>query len=229
MALIEVRGLSKHYGNGERRTAVLHELNLRIEAGEFVALMGPSGSGKSTFMNILGGLDVASSGDYTLQGQSVAALSADALARLRSRLIGFVFQGFNLLGRRSALDNVALPLLYADVGRAAARRRAQALLTQVGLAHLANSLPSQLSGGQQQRVAIARALVNHPALLLADEPTGNLDTQTSQEIMAIFSELNATQGLTLLLVTHESDIARYAQRLVQFRDGRIVHDGPVAV
>ena len=226
--LIQVAGLGKDYplaGGGS--TPVLHNIALSIAPGEFVAIMGPSGSGKSTFMNILGCLDTPSAGDYCLAGHSVARLNPDQLAALRNRQIGFVFQGFNLLQRASIEDNVALPLLYAGIGKVERRRRARELLEQVGLGQRTDARPNQLSGGQQQRVAIARALANQPPLILADEPTGNLDTQTSGEIMALFSRLNIDQGITLILVTHEPDVARYAQRLVRFKDGRIVHDGEV--
>jgi putative ABC transport system ATP-binding protein len=226
--LVRVARLSKHYEvPGGEPVAVLHAVDLTIAAGEFVAIMGPSGSGKSTFMNLLGCLDTPSGGDYWLQGRNVAGLAPDELAELRNRLIGFVFQGFNLLRRVTALDNVALPLLYAGVGRAERHARARALLAQVGLGERADALPNQLSGGQQQRVAIARALACEPALILADEPTGNLDTHTSQEIMALFTRLNAERGITVVLVTHEAEIARYARRLVRFVDGRVVHDGEV--
>ncbi|HRD48775.1 MAG TPA: ABC transporter ATP-binding protein [Candidatus Contendobacter sp.] len=226
--LIQVTGLGKDYPlAGGGLTPVLRDLDLSIAPGEFVAIMGPSGSGKSTFMNILGCLDTPSAGAYHLAGQPVAKLDPDRLAELRNRHIGFVFQGFNLLQRSSILDNVGLPLLYAGIAKAERRRRAQALLEQVGLGHRADARPNQLSGGQQQRVAIARALANQPPLILADEPTGNLDTQTSNEIMALFSRLNAERGITLILVTHEPDIARYARRLVRFKDGHIVHDGEV--
>jgi len=226
--LIQVASLGKDYplaGGGS--TPVLHDIALSIAPGEFVAIMGPSGSGKSTFMNILGCLDTPSTGDYHLAGYSVARLNPDQLAALRNRQIGFVFQGFNLLQRASIEDNVALPLLYAGIGKAERRRRARELLEQVGLGQRTAARPNQLSGGQQQRVAIARALANQPPLILADEPTGNLDTQTSGEIMALFSRLNTEQGITLILVTHEPDVARYARRLVRFKDGRIVHDGEV--
>ena len=226
--LIEVAGLGKDYplaGGGS--TPVLHNIGLSIAPGEFVAIMGPSGSGKSTFMNILGCLDTPSTGDYRLAGHSVARLNPDQLAALRNRRIGFVFQGFNLLQRASIADNVALPLLYAGIGKVERQRRARELLEQVGLGQRTDARPNQLSGGQQQRVAIARALANRPPLILADEPTGNLDTQTSGEIMALFSRLNSEQGITLILVTHEPDVARYARRLVRFKDGRIVHDGEV--
>ncbi|TCS73085.1 putative ABC transport system ATP-binding protein [Sulfuritortus calidifontis] len=224
-SLIRVEHLSKTYLTGGREVPVLHGIDLAIEAGEFVAIMGPSGSGKSTFMNILGCLDVPSHGRYLLDGRDVSALSADELATVRNRSIGFVFQGFNLLKRVSALDNVALPLLYAGVGRAERRRRAEELLRSTGLEAHADSLPNQMSGGQQQRVAIARALINRPPLILADEPTGNLDSYTSHEIMDLLARLNREQGITIVLVTHEHDIARYGRRLVRFVDGRIVEDG----
>jgi putative ABC transport system ATP-binding protein len=226
--LIRAVDLVKHYtfGDGEA-LPVLHGLNFTIEPGEFVAVMGPSGSGKSTLMNILGCLDVPTSGHYLLDGNDTARLDVDQLARLRNRLIGFVFQGFNLLPRKSVGENVALPLVYAGVGRARREARAASLLEQVGLGRRAGHRPNQLSGGQQQRVAIARALATNPRLILADEPTGNLDTQTSEEIMALFRELNRTQDLTLILVTHESDIARHAHRLIHIVDGRIAGDGPV--
>ena len=228
--LIQVSGLRKQYPlAGGGATPVLHGIDMTIETGEFVAIMGPSGSGKSTFMNILSCLDTPSAGDYWLNGQAVARLNPDRLAMLRNRQIGFVFQGFNLLPRISIADNVALPLLYAGVGKAARRQRAVELLQQVGLGTRSDARPNQLSGGQQQRVAIARALANRPPLILADEPTGNLDTHTSDEIMALFDRLNSEQGITLILVTHEPDIARCARRLVRFKDGHIVHDGAVNV
>ncbi|HNW77811.1 MAG TPA: ABC transporter ATP-binding protein [Candidatus Competibacteraceae bacterium] len=227
---MQVSGLRKQYPlAGGGATPVLHGIDMTIETGEFVAIMGPSGSGKSTFMNILGCLDTPSAGDYWLNGQAVARLNPDRLAMLRNRQIGFVFQGFNLLPRISIADNVALPLLYAGVGKAARRQRAVELLQQVGLGTRSDARPNQLSGGQQQRVAIARALANRPPLILADEPTGNLDTHTSDEIMALFDRLNSEQGITLILVTHEPDIARCARRLVRFKDGHIVHDGAVNV
>ena len=227
--LIRVERLCKQYEvPGGEPVPVLHDVDLAIDTGELVAIMGPSGSGKSTFMNVLGCLDTPTTGQYRLQGRDVARLSSDELARLRNRLIGFVFQGFNLLRRVTAQDNVALPLLYADVPSAERGRRARALLERVGIGGHANALPNQMSGGQQQRVAIARALACAPALILADEPTGNLDTHTSGEIMDLFTELNREQGLTVVIVTHEPDVARYAHRLVRFVDGRVVYDGEVA-
>lgn len=227
--IIQAIDLRKSYAFGEGETlAVLHGLNFRIEAGEFVAIMGPSGSGKSTLMNILGCLDVPSGGRYLLNDADTAHMRPDQLAELRNRWIGFVFQGFNLLPRKNVEDNVALPLLYAGVGKAERRRKAAELLFRVGLDQRARHRPNQLSGGQQQRVAIARALANNPKLILADEPTGNLDTQTSGEIMALFQELNRGQGQTIVLVTHEADVARHARRLIHIVDGRIAEDGPVA-
>jgi putative ABC transport system ATP-binding protein len=189
--------------------------------------MGPSGSGKSTFMNILGCLDTPSEGHYELDGRDTSTLDTDQLAALRNRFVGFVFQGFNLLPRASLLDNVALPLVYAGMPKPAREARARELLARVGLAQQAGRRPSQISGGQQQRVAIARALANRPSRVLADEPPGNRDTATSHEIMALFAELNAGEGITIVLVTHEMDVARFANRLVSFLDGRIVQDGPV--
>jgi len=225
---IEVAALGKRYeGAAPGTPPALQDVSLAIDQGEFVAVMGPSGSGKSTFMNIIGLLDAPTSGTYRLDGQDVAGLSSDALAHLRNRFFGFVFQGFNLLKRITAAENVALPMVYSGVAAGERRRRAQELLARVGLAAYPEALPNRLSGGQQQRVAIARALANHPQLILADEPTGNLDTQTSIEIMTLFSELNRATGVTILLVTHENDIARYADRLIRFKDGRVVHDGPV--
>ena len=220
-ALIQAAGLKKVYplGNGET-FEVLHGLNFKIEAGDFLAIMGPSGSGKSTLMNILGCLDVPSSGHYLLNGTDTAGLGPDELADLRNRLIGFVFQGFNLLPRKNILDNVALPLLYSGVRRSRREAIAQQILQRVGLGDRVKSRPNQLSGGQQQRVAIARALANSPKLILADEPTGNLDTQTSEDILALFEELNR-QGLTIVLVTHEADVARHANRIMSIVDGRI--------
>ena len=223
-ALIRVTGLHKAYETPAGPFPVLKDVNLEIEAGEFVAIMGPSGSGKSTFMNILGCLDRPSQGDYFLDGRSVAQLNSDQLAEVRNRTIGFVFQGFNLLPRISLEENVALPLVYSHVEREQRQHAARQQLEKVGLGTYFKSLPNRISGGQQQRVAIARALINAPRLILADEPTGNLDTHTSEEIMALFENLNR-EGITIVLVTHEADIARHAKRLVRFRDGQIVHDG----
>lgn len=222
--IIEVKQLGKDYATAAGTFVALKSVNLSIAKGEFVAIMGPSGSGKSTFMNVLGCLDHPTRGEYWLDGENVAALSPDALAHLRNRVIGFVFQGFNLLPRLNARDNVALPLLYRGTDGSERRQRAEAMLEKVGLAKFGERRPNELSGGQQQRVAIARALANEPQLILADEPTGNLDSHTSEEIMALFTELNAS-GITVVLVTHEPDIAGYAKRLVRFKDGEIVHDG----
>jgi putative ABC transport system ATP-binding protein len=221
--VIRIEGLNKSYQTSAGLFPALKEVNLSIITGEFVAIMGPSGSGKSTFMNILGCLDKPSAGHYFLDGRSVAELGKDELALLRNRTIGFVFQGYNLLQRMSLLDNVALPLIYCGLQHGERQQRAQEMLAKVGLADKAASLPNQISGGQQQRVAIARALVNHPHLILADEPTGNLDSHTSEEIMTLFEEMNS-EGITIVLVTHEDDIARHAKRQVRFFDGRIVSD-----
>jgi putative ABC transport system ATP-binding protein len=223
--LIEVRGLSKSYVMGSNTVAALRSVSLTIGEGEFVAIMGASGSGKSTFMNLLGCLDTPTAGEYRLAGEKVSDMSGDALAAIRNRRIGFVFQQFNLLPRTSALDNVQLPLLYASTPAAQRRQRAMARLSQVGLATRHDHHPSQLSGGQQQRVAIARALVNDPALILADEPTGALDSRTSLEIMVLLQQLNAA-GMTIVMVTHESDIAAFASRIITFRDGEIISDTP---
>jgi len=222
-SVIHIEGLSKSYQTSAGLFPALKDVNLTIGKGEFVAVMGPSGSGKSTFMNILGCLDEPTVGSYQLDGRPVAELSRDELALLRNRTIGFVFQGFNLLPRMTLRDNVALPLIYAGVELAMRRQRAHEMLTRVGLDDKADSLPNQISGGQQQRVAIARALINNPRLLLADEPTGNLDSHTSEDIMALFETLNA-EGITIVLVTHENDIARHAKRQVRFYDGSIVSD-----
>lgn len=223
MALIEARGLTKTYALGGQTVHALRGVSLDIEAGEFVAIMGASGSGKSTLMNILGCLDRPDAGEYRLAGEPVQALAPDQLAAIRNRRIGFVFQQFNLLPRTSALENVELPLVYAGVKAAPREARALEALRQVGLAERTAHTPAELSGGQQQRVAIARALVNEPVLVLADEPTGALDSQTSVDIMRLLSQLNA-QGITVVLVTHEPDVAAWARRRIVFRDGAIVED-----
>ena len=227
--LISIRHLTKTYVVGEVKVEALRGISVDVNAGEFVAATGPSGSGKSTFMHILGCLDRPTSGTYRLDGRDVSTLNRDELAAVRNKKIGFVFQGFNLLSRTTALDNVELPLLYDGAAKRAAERhkRAMAALSAVGLADRAHHYPNQLSGGQQQRVAIARALINEPAILLADEPTGNLDTRTSIEVMGIFQKLNQERGITILLITHESDIAEYGGRIIAFRDGRILRDEPV--
>ena len=221
--LIDVQDLSKDYRMGAQTVHALRGVTLEIQAGDFVAVMGPSGSGKSTFMNLLGCLDGPTAGRYLLDGQDVSGLGSSQLARVRNQKVGFVFQGFNLLARTSALENVELPLMYSGLPSAARRARAIQTLEAVGLSDRADHQPSQLSGGQQQRVAIARALVNTPALILADEPTGNLDTRTSVEIMALLQTLNR-QGITVVLVTHERDIVEYAARVIHFRDGRLQSD-----
>jgi len=221
--VIRVVGLGKSYETAAGLFPALRGVDLEVAPGEYIAIMGPSGSGKSTFMNLLGCLDTPTAGDYFLAGRNVAHMERDALARLRNRTLGFVFQGFNLLPRMSLLDNVALPLVYSGTGKDERRAAARAVLEKVGLGQYADSLPSRISGGQQQRVAIARALVNKPRLILADEPTGNLDSHTSEEIMALFGELNR-EGITIVLVTHESDIAAHARRQVRFLDGQIVSD-----
>lgn len=223
MTIIASKGIEKHYQMGEQHVKALRGVDVDIYQGDFVAVMGPSGSGKSTFMNMLGCLDSPSAGQITLKGTDVTHLQAEALAAVRNRYIGFVFQQFNLLPRTSALDNVMLPLLYTDMRRAEAKQRAHACLELVGLASRRDHHPAQLSGGQQQRVAIARALVNRPALILADEPTGALDTETGLEIMALFQQLHK-QGTTLVLVTHEPDIAAFASRQLVFRDGLLLSD-----
>src|SRR3989338_2160914 len=225
--VIRIEGLHKSYETSAGLFPALKNVDLGIASGEFVAIMGPSGSGKSTFMNLLGCLDKPSAGRYVLDSRDVAELGKDELALLRNRTIGFVFQGFNLLPRMTLLENVALPLIYRGVEREERQRRAQELLAKVGLEDKANSMPNKISGGQQQRVAIARALVNRPRLILADEPTGNLDSHTSGGIMHLFTQLNQEDGITIVLVTHEADIAAYTNRLVRFRDGRVEHDGAV--
>ncbi|PKO94300.1 MAG: macrolide ABC transporter ATP-binding protein [Betaproteobacteria bacterium HGW-Betaproteobacteria-10] len=221
--VIRVSGLGKSYITAAGLFPALRRVNLVISPGDYIAIMGPSGSGKSTFMNLLGCLDTPSAGDYFLAGKNVAQMDNDALAILRNRTLGFVFQGFNLLPRMSLQDNVALPLVYAGTDKATRRAVARQMLEKVGLGNYAESLPNRISGGQQQRVAIARALVNQPQLILADEPTGNLDSHTSEEIMRLFGELNA-EGITVVIVTHEPDIAAHAKRQVRFLDGEIVSD-----
>ena len=222
-AVLLADNIHKYYELGESRVHALRGINVSIERGDFVAIMGASGSGKSTFMNILGCLDRPSSGRYLLEGTDVAVLDKRQLAAIRNSKLGFVFQGFNLLPRTTALENVQLPTLYTRIEKSERVHRAKDALALVGLAERSQHFPSQLSGGQQQRVAIARALVNHPAILLADEPTGNLDSRTSVEIMDLFQRLNE-QGLTIVLVTHEHDISQFAKRVIVFRDGRIRKD-----
>ena len=225
--VIQLDHLHKVYKMGDIEVHALRGVSLEIRQGEFLAVMGVSGSGKSTMMNIIGCLDQPTRGTYILDGHDVSKLSKDDRADIRNLKIGFVFQGFNLLSRTSAIENVELPMLYSGIETAERRRRAQEALEAVGLAGRENNHPNQLSGGQQQRVAIARALVNHPTIILADEPTGALDSRTSVEVMEIFQRLNRERGITLLLVTHEHDIAEYAQRVVIFRDGKIRSDEPV--
>jgi len=225
MGLIRLRDISKKYTLGEVEVAALRGVSLDVEKGEYVALMGPSGSGKSTLMNTLGCLDHPSGGSYLLEGQEVVRMSSDQRARLRNLKIGFVFQNFNLLARTTALENVELPLWYSSRFRGNERReRARRLLEKVGLADRTDHFPSQLSGGQQQRVAIARALANEPSVLLADEPTGNLDSRTSREVMDLFGRLNTEEGITIVLVTHDQEVARHARRAVVVRDGQVVAD-----
>jgi putative ABC transport system ATP-binding protein len=230
LPVISTRGLVKTYQVGEVEVRALRGVTLDVQRGEFVSVTGPSGSGKSTLMHILGCLDRPTSGQYFLEGQDVSRMSKDQLAEVRNTRIGFVFQGFNLLSRTSALDNVELPLLYSNARLKASERRsrARAALEAVGLHERAGHHPNQLSGGQQQRVAIARALVTNPSILLADEPTGNLDTRTSIEVMGIFQRLNRERSITVLVITHEHDIAEYGTRVIACRDGQIVADHPVA-
>ena len=225
--LIQLTDVRKSYFSAEVETPVLHGITVTIHQGEFVAIMGQSGSGKSTLMNILGCLDTPTSGSYVLNGKETAQLNDNELAKVRNQTIGFVFQGFNLLKRMPLIDNVSLPLLYAGVPMAEARKRGAEKLAQTGLGAFTKRLPNQISGGQQQRVAIARALVCEPALILADEPTGNLDTTTSGEIMRLFTRLNE-EGMSILIVTHEPDVAKYAKRLVRLKDGLVTYDGPMA-
>jgi putative ABC transport system ATP-binding protein len=227
-AVIAIRNLVKTYVVGEVEVKALRGVNLDVQSGEFLAVTGTSGSGKSTFMHIVGCLDRPTSGQYLLDGEDVSRMSKDALAAVRNKKIGFVFQGFNLLARTSALDNVELPLLYGGnpLKTAERHKRAHEMLSAVGLGDRSDHHPNQLSGGQQQRVAIARALINNPSILLADEPTGNLDTRTSIEVMGLFQRLNTERGITVLLITHEADIAEYGTRIVTFRDGHVVADRP---
>ena len=224
MALIELKNIRKSYHLDGFDLEILKGINLKINEGEFVAIMGPSGSGKSTMMNILGCLDVPSSGEYLLDAQNVEHLNNDELAQIRNEKIGFVFQGFNLLSRTSAIENVELPMVYAKIPADERKKRAEAALEKVGLKERMHHMPNQLSGGQQQRVAIARAIVNQAPIIFADEPTGNLDTKTSVEIMELFTDLNVNMGRTIILVTHEEDIARYAKRIIKLVDGEIYSD-----
>jgi putative ABC transport system ATP-binding protein len=226
MALIETQNVTKVYRLGDAAVHALDSISLLIEKGEFISIMGPSGSGKSTFMNVIGCLDKPDTGQYLLDGVDIGRLNRDELAGIRNKKIGFVFQGFNLLSRTTALENVELPMLYNGVPPEERKEKAVAALGRVGLGGRENHRPNQLSGGQQQRVAIARALVNDAPIILADEPTGNLDTKTSSEIMDLLVKLNAVSHMTVVLVTHEPDIARYSRRVIKFLDGRIISDSP---
>ncbi|MEL6461961.1 MAG: ABC transporter ATP-binding protein [Cyanobacteria bacterium J06621_15] len=219
--MILMQSITKHYLLGETKVAILKGINLKIEKGEYIAIMGASGSGKSTLMNIMGCLDRASNGNYVLEGRELTTFNNDELAFIRNQRIGFVFQQFNLLPRATSLENVMLPMVYAGIPKSERRQRAEAALIKVGLGERINNRPSQLSGGQQQRVAIARSLVNNPAIILADEPTGALDTKTSHEVMDLFAEFNS-QGITIIIVTHENDIAEKAQRTIHVQDGLII-------
>ncbi len=221
LAIIQTRALAKAYRMGEVEVAALNGVSVTVQRGEFVSVMGQSGSGKSTFMNLLGCLDRPTSGTYHLEGHDVSRLTSDQLAEIRNRSIGFVFQGFNLLAKMTAVQNVELPMLYAGVAPAERRRRARAALASVGLDRRMEHRPAEMSGGQQQRVAIARALAGEPAMILADEPTGNLDSASSNEIMEIFRDLNSRRGITIVTVTHEPDVAAWTQRTIVFRDGRV--------
>lgn len=223
--IIDIKGITRDFPLGSEIVKVLKGIDLTINKGEYVALMGPSGSGKSTLMNILGCLDTPTGGTYILNGKDVSQMSDDELAEIRNKEIGFVFQTFNLLPRTTALDNVALPMVYAGYNKPERSARATEVLTQVGLADRMDHKPNQLSGGQRQRVAVARALINHPSIILADEPTGNLDSKTSEEIMNLFNEIHAN-GNTVILVTHEEDIAAYAHRVIRLKDGMIESDKP---
>jgi len=224
--LLEIRNLNKIYGYGESRVAALDDINLDIQAGEFVAIMGPSGSGKSTLMNIIGCLDRPTTGSYRLEGRDVGKMKENSLARIRNRKIGFVFQTFNLLPRATAIGNVELPMVYSGVPARRRRDMARKLLTEVGLGNRLLHRPNQMSGGQRQRVAIARALSNTPAVILADEPTGNLDSQSGEEIMGIFKRLN-NEGVTVILVTHDAEVAGHTRRVIRLKDGKIVADEQV--
>ncbi|MDA8162765.1 MAG: ABC transporter ATP-binding protein [Desulfobacteraceae bacterium] len=227
MALIEVKGLNKVYKSGDVEVHALRDVSLTIDLGAFIAVMGPSGSGKSTFMNMIGCLDQPTSGSYLLDGVDVGGLDGNELAEIRNKKLGFIFQGFNLLPRTKLVENVGLPMLYAGVGAQKRRQMALKALEAVGLSDKAGSYPNQLSGGQQQRAAIARALVNNAPIILADEPTGNLDTKTSYEIMKLFVRLNKDLNVTVILVTHEPDIAAFARRIIKFSDGRVTDDEEV--